>query len=96
MSRHTDKELADLLGALAPAPEAWVEAAKMLPRIQAGADEVVERAERDPAFRRSAIALTSKALAEARAESQRRTLQGLLARLEALDDGNGPESANGA
>lgn len=71
-----------MLGKLAPAPEAWVEAAKALPRIQAGSDEVVERAERDPDFRRSAIVMTEKAIAQARVDSQRETLQALLSRLQ--------------
>lgn len=78
-----EKELAELLGKLAPAPEAWVEAAKALPRIQAGADEVIERASQDPDFRQSAIVMIEKAIAAARVDSQRDTLQALLSRLQA-------------
>ena len=41
--------------ALPPAPAGWVEAAQELPRARAELDALVERAERDAAFRQALV-----------------------------------------
>ena len=84
MSGHAEREPAGMREKLEEAPEAWVEAAALLPRIHAGDSEVIARAERDPDFRRSAIIVTRKAVESAESDSQRETLEGMLAKLEAL------------
>lgn len=55
MSSYDEQRLARLIGALPPAPEAWVRAAQELPGARAGIDEIVARAEADAAFRRRLI-----------------------------------------
>ncbi|HEU5278606.1 MAG TPA: hypothetical protein VFU26_06860 [Gaiellaceae bacterium] len=55
MSSYDEQRLARLIGALPPAPEAWVRAAQELPGARAGIDEIVTRAEADAAFRRRLI-----------------------------------------
>lgn len=51
-----EERIAGLLRALPQPPEAWARAAKELPRARAGLDELVERAERDAAFRQRLVA----------------------------------------
>ena len=61
----TIQRLAELLRALPPAPQGWVEAAKELPLIQNELDEIVARAEADAEFRAALIADLEAALAQA-------------------------------
>lgn len=49
------EQLADLLRALPPAPEAWVRAAQELPSARRGLDEILARAEADAAFRQALV-----------------------------------------
>ena len=65
MSAYSEEQLAELLRALPPAPEAWVRAAKELPRARHGLDQLVERARADAAFREALIADLEAALAGA-------------------------------
>jgi hypothetical protein len=51
MSGYNETRLAELLGALPPAPEGWVRAAQELPLARLGLDDLVRRAEEDAAFR---------------------------------------------
>ena len=51
MRRYEIEELARLLALLRPAPTGWVEAAQELPRIRAGLDALIARAEQDAAAR---------------------------------------------
>lgn len=62
MSAYDEERLAQLLGALPPAPDAWVTAAQELPLARAGFDEIVARAEADAEFRRACIADLEAAL----------------------------------
>ena len=65
MSRVTgpdEETLGELLSALPPAPEAWVQAAQELPLLRLGLDGIVERAEADIEFRRALIADLEAAL----------------------------------
>ena len=55
MSAFDEDRLAELIGALPPAPEAWVRAAQALPSARTELDEIVARAEADAQFRRALI-----------------------------------------
>ena len=63
MTRYNEEQLAELLRALPPAPEAWVRAAQELPLARKGLDQIVARAEADAAFRLRLIADLESALA---------------------------------
>ena len=52
---HDETELGELLSLLKPAPAAWVEAAKELPRIEGGLQQILALAETDAAFRQALI-----------------------------------------
>ena len=55
MTTTDEERLGELLRLLPPAPPGWVEAAQELPRARAGLDALVERAERDAAFRQALV-----------------------------------------
>jgi hypothetical protein len=55
MAAYDEEKLGEILGALPPAPEAWVRAAKDLPLMQQGLDEIVQRANADEEYRRRVI-----------------------------------------
>ena len=46
-----EERIAELLALLSPAPQAWVDAAKLLPAARAQIDDIVARAERDAEYR---------------------------------------------
>jgi hypothetical protein len=48
---HDEERIAELLRALPPAPEGWVEAAQELPRARRELDGIVARAQADQKFR---------------------------------------------
>jgi len=62
MSNFDEERLARLIGALPPAPEAWVRAAQELPLARTQLDDIVARAEADAAFRERLIADLETAL----------------------------------
>jgi hypothetical protein len=62
MSNFDEERLARLIGALPPAPEAWVLAAQELPLARTQLDEIVARAEADATFREKLIADLEEAL----------------------------------
>jgi hypothetical protein len=62
MSAYDIERLSRLIGMLAPAPEAWVEAAQELPAARRELETIVERAEADAAFRAALIADLESAL----------------------------------
>ena len=64
MGGFDETQLAALLGALPPAPEAWVRAAQELPRARRGIDDLVRRASEDATFRRLLAADLERALAD--------------------------------
>jgi len=55
MTTYDEERLGELLRLLPPAPAGWVEAAQELPQARAELDALVERAERDAAFRRALV-----------------------------------------
>jgi hypothetical protein len=64
MRRYEIEELAQLLALLRPAPTGWVEAAQELPRIRAGLDALIARAEQDAAARARMLEDLEQALVE--------------------------------
>ena len=56
MTAYDEQRLAELIKALPPAPQAWVEAAQELPLARERLDDIVARAEADLAFRDALIA----------------------------------------
>ena len=56
MTAYDEQRLAELIKALPPAPQAWVEAAQELPVARGQLDDIVARAEADLAFRDALIA----------------------------------------
>jgi hypothetical protein len=56
MTTYDEQRLAQLIGALPPAPQAWVEAAQELPLARGKLDDIVARAEADIAFRDALVA----------------------------------------
>ena len=68
MNDYDMQRLAELIQALPPAPEAWVEAAAMLPFARI--DEIVERARADEQFRQALLADLESALEAAGYEPQ--------------------------
>jgi hypothetical protein len=64
MSAYDEDRLSELIAALPPAPQAWVQAAQELPLARAGLDEIVARAEADAEFRIALIADLEATLAQ--------------------------------
>lgn len=62
MTAYNEQRLAELIKALPPAPQAWVEAAQVLPLARARLDDIVARAEADLAFRDALVANLEEAL----------------------------------
>ncbi len=62
MSGYDIQRLAQLIGMLPPAPEAWVEAAQELPGARREMSQIVARAEADAEFRRALVADLEAAL----------------------------------
>jgi hypothetical protein len=81
MTRYDEERLAELLAALPPAPQAWVEAAQELPLVRGRLDEIVGRAEADAEFRRALLADLETALEAAGYEPEQRLVQAVRERL---------------
>jgi len=77
MSAFDEDRLAELIGALPPAPQAWVQAAQELPLARTELDEIVARAEADAEFRRALIADLEATLAQQGYEPERPLLDEL-------------------
>ena len=77
MSAFNEDRLAELIGALPPAPAAWVRAAQELPVARTEIDEIVARAEADAEFRRALIADLESTLAQEGYEPERPLLDAL-------------------
>jgi hypothetical protein len=71
MSAFNEDRLAELIGALPPAPEAWVRAAQELPVARTELDEIVAKAEADAEFRQALIADLEATLAQEGYEPER-------------------------
>jgi hypothetical protein len=77
MSAFNEDRLAELIGALPPAPQAWVQAAQELPLARTEILEIVARAEADAEFRQSLIADLEATLAQEGYEPERPVLEAL-------------------
>jgi len=62
---YAEERLAGLIGLLRPVPEGWIAAAQDLPAARRQLDTIVERCERDEAFRVALLADLERALATA-------------------------------
>ena len=82
MTTMDEERIAALLGELPPAPEGWVQAAKELPRVRAGLDALVSRAELDAAFRDALVADLESALRAAGFEPRPTVVEHLRRRLD--------------
>jgi hypothetical protein len=82
MTTFDEQRLAELLGVLPPAPDAWVQAAKELPLARRQLDDLVERAVADDDFRRAIEADIEVAIREAGCVPDPVTVAALRARLD--------------
>ncbi len=78
-----EEQIARLLRRLPAAPAAWVEAATRLPSVGSELDTIVERAERDAAYRAQLTADLEAALRSAGVEPEPDVVEHLRRRLEA-------------
>jgi hypothetical protein len=81
VTRYDEQRLAELLGALPPAPEGWVVAAQELPAARRELDELVARAVADAEFRQALLADLEAALRQAGHEPDPALVAALRARL---------------
>ena len=81
---YDEQRLAGLIAALPPAPDAWVQAAQELPFARRSLDDIVERARRDLEYRRTVIADLEGALEAAGIDPDRRLVDSLRRRVDAL------------
>lgn len=82
MTTYDEQRLAELIKALPPAPQAWVEAAQELALARGQLDAIVARAEADLAFRDALIANLEEALRREGYEPDTISLEELRRRLE--------------
>jgi hypothetical protein len=68
MTTPDEERIGTLLRRLPPAPDGWVRAAQELPHARRELDTIVERAERDAAYRAAVLADLEAALAAAGVE----------------------------
>lgn len=83
MKPYDEERIAELLRALRPAPDAWVQAAQELPLVRGRLDEIVARAEEDARFRDQLVADLEQTLAAEGYERDPVLLRALRARLRA-------------
>jgi hypothetical protein len=83
VTRYDEQRLAELLGALPPAPEGWVQAAQELPAARRELDDLVARAVADAEFRQALLADLEAALRLAGHEPDPALVAVVRARLDA-------------
>jgi hypothetical protein len=81
MNDYSEERLGVLIGTLAPAPAAWVEAAIALPRARAAIDDLAARATADAQARAKILAALEDALRGAGVEPHPSYVERLRARL---------------
>lgn len=84
MNAYDAEQLAEVIRALPPVPEGWVQAAQELPRARRGLDEIIARAEADAEFRQALHADLESALAQAGYEPDPALLDAVRNRLTTL------------
>jgi hypothetical protein len=85
MIELSEERIADLIAALPPAPAGWVQAAVELPAARAAIDLLVTQASEDRARRQAILANLEDAVRAAGVEATRPLLDGVRARLNALE-----------
>ena len=83
MTAYDEQRLAELIKALPPAPQGWVEAAQELALARGQLDHIVARAEADLAFRDALVANLEEALRLEGYEPETLPLDELRRRLDA-------------
>jgi hypothetical protein len=83
MTTYDEETLAALLRLLPPAPTGWVEAAQELPHAREELAGLVERAERDAAFRAAVLADLETAVRAAGVDASPVVIEHLRRRLQA-------------
>lgn len=86
MTDLTEERLAELIAALPPPPQGWVESAIEIPQARAAIDDLVIRASADVEARRSIMADLEQALRREGVEPRRQRLDELRVRLSRLDE----------
>jgi hypothetical protein len=81
---HDETQIAELLSALPPAPEAWVRAAQALPLVGRELDGLVRRAEDSAEFRRRLLADLEGALRREGVEPRPVLVRALRRRLDTV------------
>jgi hypothetical protein len=81
VTTYDEQRLAELIGALPPAPEGWVRAAQELPAARRELDDLVARAVADAEFRQALLADLEAALRQAGHEPDPVLVASLRARL---------------
>ena len=82
MPSYDEEELGEILSALPPVPEAWVEAAKDIPVARRRLAQIVERADADEEFRRRVVEDPEAALEAADVVAHAETIEILRRRLD--------------
>jgi hypothetical protein len=82
MRSYNEEQLGEVLSALPPAPEAWVQAAHDIPNAHRRIEDIVERADSDEDYRRRVIADPEAALEEADVVAHSETIEILRRRLD--------------
>jgi hypothetical protein len=82
MTSYHEEKLGELLSALPPAPQAWVQAAKELPFARRRLEEIIERAMADEDYRRRVVAHPERMLEEADVVAHAENVQIIRRRLD--------------
>lgn len=86
MTDFTEEKLAELIAALPPPPQGWVESAVELPRARTAIDDLVVRAGADLEARRLMLTDLEQALRGVGVEPRPQTLDRLRVRLSRLEE----------
>jgi hypothetical protein len=79
---YNEEQLGELLSALPPAPDAWVQAATELPLARQRLEEIVERAKADERYRRQVVAYPEAALEQAEVMAHAQNVEIIRRRLD--------------
>lgn len=85
MNELSEERIAELIAALPPVPEAWMQAAIELPGARATIERLVADAVADTRAREAMLGDLERALRDAGVKPRRPFIDGLRARLNALD-----------
>ncbi len=85
MNELPEERIAELIAALPPAPPGWVQAAVELPAARMAIDQLVAQATEDRTRRQAILANLEDALRAAGVNPTRPALDGIRARLNALE-----------